>query len=378
MTEIRFSFGQQLAQWYHINKRDLPWRHTKDPYLIWLSEVILQQTRVAQGLPYYERFAAAYPTITDLATASEQDVLRLWQGLGYYSRARNMHATARMIAEKYSGKFPNNYADLLQLKGIGPYTAAAIASFAFNEPVAVVDGNVYRVLSRIYGIADDIASYKGKQVFGLYAQQLLQESLLLVEPSVYNQAIMEFGAIHCTPASPLCPLCIFKDACYAYAHQMQTQLPVRKKKVKVRQRNFFYFILIYENLTLVRQRDNGDIWQGLYDFPILEQSSGELIASSEMIQQIYEQLLPVMPLQDLAAGTVVGNFPLQIINISDTYKHQLTHQSLQVQFIQLQVLSPTFWEQLCSMVSIMQVSFASLEKLPKPILLANYLQEHFF
>jgi A/G-specific adenine glycosylase len=377
MTERDFNFGQQLAQWYQMHKRDLPWRNTNDPYLIWLSEVILQQTRVAQGLPYYEKFAATYPTVIDLAAASEQEVLRLWQGLGYYSRARNMHTTARMVVEKYDGIFPGNYSDLLQLKGIGPYTAAAIASFASNEPVAVVDGNVYRVLSRVYGIADDVDSHKGKQFFRQYAQQLLQECLPLVEPSIYNQAIMEFGAIHCMPVTPSCNNCIFKQHCYAYANTMQAQLPVKEKKIKIKQRNFVYFIFEYEGQILMKERGNGDIWQGLYDFPMVEEREGKLIAFSELIQQIYEQILPLLSLRNLAAGTLVSGYPLQIAGISDTYKHQLTHQSLLVQFLHLKVTSADFWQQVCQL-GVLSVSHAKLEDLPKPVLLVNYLQKYFF
>lgn len=372
-----FDFGQRLAQWYQFYKRDLPWRNTNNPYLIWLSEVILQQTRVAQGLPYYEKFAAGYPSVIDLAAASEQEVLRMWQGLGYYSRARNMHATARVIAEQYNGKFPDNYADLLKLKGIGPYTAAAIASFAYNEPVAVVDGNVFRVLSRIYGIADDIASHKGKQFFGQYAQRLLQESLFKVEPSVYNQAIMEFGAIHCTPAAPACSTCIFRQYCYAYANDMQAQLPVKEKRVKVKQRNLIYFIFEYEGQILVKERGHGDIWQGLYDFPMVEERDGELIAPTEITRQAYEQILPLLPLQGLAAGTLVNGYPLQIAGISGKYKHQLTHQSLLVQFVHLKVVSADFWQQI-SDAGMLSVSYIQLDELPKPVLLANYLQEYFF
>ncbi len=377
MAESDLNFGQQLVRWYHAHKRDLPWRNVDDPYLIWLSEVILQQTRVVQGLPYYEKFAAVYPTVVDLAAASEQEVLKLWQGLGYYSRARNMHATARTIAEQHGGAFPINYSDLLQLKGIGPYTAAAIASFAYNEPVAVVDGNVYRVLARLYGITDDISSHKGKQFFAKHAQQLLHESLPSVEPSVYNQAIMEFGAIHCTPAAPDCNTCPFKQHCYAYTNKMQAQLPVKEKKIKTKQRNFIYFLFDYEGQILVKERTSGDIWQGLYDFPMVEEKEGAPIVPSELIRQTYEQILPLLPLQNLAAGTLVNGLPLQIAGISGTYKHQLTHQSLSVQFVRLKVIAAEFWQQILG-AGFLSVSQAVLEQLPKPVLLANYLQKHFF
>lgn len=377
MTIGNFEFGQVLARWYADNKRDLPWRHTKDPYLIWLSEVILQQTRVAQGLPYYEKFAAAYPSVADLAAASEQEVLRLWQGLGYYSRARNMHATARIVTTQYGGIFPDNYEALLKLKGIGPYTAAAIASFAFEEPVAVVDGNVYRVLARIYGITEDIASHKGKQAFARQAQHLLRQSMPNVSPSIYNQAIMEFGAIHCTPVAPSCDTCIFGQHCYARLHQKQQLLPVKEKKIQVRQRFFIYWLLEYEGHILVRERGAGDIWQGLYDFPMVEvgESAG---LSAPLMQEIYTNIADLLPLQNLAVGTQVGNLPLQIRSISGIYRHQLTHQLLQVQFVRLAVQASDFWQQALAEAVGTPVAVDVLEDLPKPVILANYLQEGFF
>ncbi|WP_448519322.1 A/G-specific adenine glycosylase [Rhodoflexus sp.] len=370
-----FNFGSPLVDWYELHKRDLPWRATKDPYLIWLSEVILQQTRVAQGLPYYEKFVNRYPSVQELAAASEQEVLRLWQGLGYYSRARNMHATARMIAAQYAGKFPQSYAKLIGLKGIGPYTAAAIASFAFDEPVAVVDGNVYRVLSRLYGITEDIASHKGKQFFAQYAQELLLKNYPAVAPSIYNQAIMEFGATHCTPVAPSCNTCIFEQHCYARLHQMQQQLPVKEKKIKIKQRQFVYFLLEYDKHVLLKERGTGDIWQGLYDFPMVEIAER---ASDPLAQLIYTQIADLLPLQGLAIGNPVGDLPLRIKAISDKYKHQLTHQILQVQFVHLTVESTAFWQQLCATDVLKVHTFADLHELPKPVLIANYLQKVFF
>ncbi|MFP4091343.1 MAG: A/G-specific adenine glycosylase, partial [Cyclobacteriaceae bacterium] len=207
-------FAERIIGWYHHHKRDLPWRHSRDPYIIWLSEIILQQTRVVQGLPYFMRFAEAFPTVYDLASASQQEVLRLWQGLGYYSRARNMHACARLIVEQHNGVFPLHYQELLQLKGVGPYTAAAIASFAYNETVAVLDGNVFRVLARVFGVEDDISSGQGQKRFQALAAQLVPEG----KAGEYNQAIMEFGALQCTPQSPACLLCPLSEICYAFHH----------------------------------------------------------------------------------------------------------------------------------------------------------------
>ena len=210
---VEVTFAPTLELWYERHKRSLPWRYTKNPYPIWLSEVILQQTRVNQGLPYYERFVAAYPTINDMAMADERDILRLWQGLGYYSRARNMHQTARYIATQLAGQFPDNYHSLLKLKGIGAYTAAAIASFAFGERVPVVDGNVYRVLARVFGVSEDITTTSAKKTFTVLAQQLIESA---TDPATYNQAIMEFGAIQCSPVAPDCLLCLFKLGANTY------------------------------------------------------------------------------------------------------------------------------------------------------------------
>lgn len=371
------TFGELLAEWYAVHKRDLPWRHTRDPYLIWLSEIILQQTRVAQGLPYYTKFSETFPTVKDLAAASEEEVLRLWQGLGYYSRARNMHATARLIAEQYGGQFPTSYKELLKLKGIGPYTAAAIASFAFDEPVAVVDGNVFRVLARLFGISEDIASQKGKRIFAQRAQHLLLESIRFTPPSVYNQAIMEFGAIHCTPAAPNCPTCIFRHNCHAYRHRLQFQLPVKEKKTRLRNRNFLYWLFEHRGNVIVKQRGNGDIWQGLYDFPMTV-TDEDATENPELLLQIYRKLASFLSLRRLAFGAVMKDFPLKISHISDVYKHRLTHQQLQVRFVRLTVLSEEFWEKLCTLPHVRAVRFECLEELPKPVLVANYLQEQFF
>ncbi|MCS6967124.1 MAG: A/G-specific adenine glycosylase [Cytophagales bacterium] len=375
ITNLPF-FGKLLREWYQGNKRNLPWRHTSDPYLIWLSEVILQQTRVAQGLPYYEKLVAAFPTVHHLAAASEEEVLRLWQGLGYYSRARHMHATARLIVQRYNGKFPISYKELLQLKGIGPYTAAAIASFAYNEPIAVVDGNVYRVLARIFGITDDISSTKGKKIFAQYAQQLLEQSVSVVAPSLYNQAIMEFGAIQCTPLAPACSCCIFSHCCYAYLHQQQQQLPVKEKKLKTKQRHWIYLIIEHQGYVLVKMRQSGDIWQGLYDFPLVEERS--LSLSHSLLGQIYSEVQPMLSLTGLAKGVKLPSLPVEVCNISDVYKHPLTHQVLQVRFVHLVVLCKELWQELQGISALKVVSWKELDQLPKPILVVNYLRKAFF
>lgn len=260
------TFSKKIISWFQLNKRDLPWRHTKDPYTIWLSEIILQQTRVAQGLPYYYRFLEQLPTIQDFAKASQEEILRLWQGLGYYSRARNMHATSKLIVEKYGGNFPDNYDELIKLKGIGPYTGAAIASFAFGEATPVVDGNVFRVLSRVFGIGTDIASLPARKEFTELASTLIPVDT----PADFNQAIMEFGALQCTPQKPNCMFCPLQSECYAFQHQSQGQLPVKLKKTKVRNRYFNYFAIQQEGKFVMNKRPEGDIWSGLYEFYLIE------------------------------------------------------------------------------------------------------------
>nr|WP_314694014.1 A/G-specific adenine glycosylase [uncultured Prevotella sp.] len=255
------NFAATLLQWFKNNGRSLPWRETKDAYAIWLSEVILQQTRIVQGMSYWERFMAQWPTVNDLAAATENEVLKAWQGLGYYSRARNLHTAAQQVMEL--GGFPQTFKELKTLKGVGDYTAAAIASIAFGEPVAVVDGNVYRVLSRYYGIETPIDSTEGKKGFQALAQSLLP----INEPADYNEAIMDFGATQCTPNSPHCSACPLCETCVAFREQRINELPVKSKKVKQRERHFTYLYIEYEGKIAIHQRGAGDIWQGLWEFP---------------------------------------------------------------------------------------------------------------
>ena len=264
------NFAVTLLPWFKNNGRSLPWRETKDAYAIWLSEVILQQTRIVQGMSYWERFMAQWPTVNDLAAATEDEVLKAWQGLGYYSRARNLHTAAQQVMEL--GGFPQTFKELKTLKGVGDYTAAAIASIAFGEPVAVVDGNVYRVLSRYYGIETPIDSTEGKKGFQALAQSLLP----INEPADYNEAIMDFGATQCTPNSPHCSACPLCETCVAFREQRINELPVKSKKVKQRERHFTYLCIEYEGKIAIHQRGAGDIWQGLWEFPQAEQ-----LASSE-------------------------------------------------------------------------------------------------
>lgn len=351
-------FSEKIINWYRRHKRDLPWRHTRDPYLIWLSEIILQQTRVRQGLPYFQRFAASFPTVFDLAQASEQEVLRLWQGLGYYSRARNLHSCARVIAEDHKGKFPTNYKGLLQLKGIGVYTAAAIASFAYNETVAVVDGNVYRVLARVFGVQEDILSGKGQKKFQVLADTLVPEG----RAGEYNQAIMEFGALQCTPKNPACLLCPLNSICHAYLNNEQQALPVKIKKLKVKKRYFSYVIIRQGNKIYMKERISKDIWRGLYDFLLIEDK-----LELQDIQDIDDPL--VTEIMTTATPTV---------EMSALYKHQLTHQQLWVRFFILTVKEHSVATSLLLEKGLRAYTIEEAKELPKPILIDNYLSEVIF
>ena len=345
-----------LLAWYPQHRRDLPWRHTRDPYAIWLSEVILQQTRVAQGLPYYETFLRAYPTVQDMATAPEGEVLRYWQGLGYYSRARNMHRTARQVVEEYGGHFPDNYASLLKLRGIGPYTAAAIASFAFDEAVAVLDGNVYRVLARLFGLHSDIAAPSSRKEFQAVADQHIPANM----PADFNQAIMEFGAIQCTPAKPGCLFCPMQIGCWAFQHGQVALLPVKSKAKKARTRFFHYFVLRHGDLTYLRERGEKDIWQGLYDFALVETDTAEL-PTDELARHLD------------ALGAAIDTS--QAAEPSATYRHVLSHQKLEVRFYNLPLMQ-ALPDAIVRDLGLRAYSAPEIEALPKPKLIANYIEQN--
>lgn len=253
----------KIISWYLKNKRSLPWRNTQNPYFIWISEIILQQTRVAQGLPYYERFVEKFPRIEDMAAASEEEVLRLWQGLGYYSRGRNLHQTARDIVQRLNGLFPSTYAEIIKLKGVGPYTAAAIASFAFGERVPVVDGNVLRVMSRLFKIREGIDLPKTQAQI----RTVLEEWIQTVPPDTFNQAIMEFGATLCTPKNPNCTQCPVQNHCLSFPEKDYLSLPIKAKKTKVLERRINYIVYTKEDKYFLKRRSEADIWKNLYDFP---------------------------------------------------------------------------------------------------------------
>ncbi|MEZ4858495.1 MAG: A/G-specific adenine glycosylase [Flavobacteriaceae bacterium] len=347
MTKNLLWFSKKLITWYLQNKRDLPWRETEDPYPIWLSEIILQQTRVAQGLPYFEKFVTHFPTVFDLAKASESDVLKLWQGLGYYSRARNLHTTAKYIAYECGGVFPNNYKQLRSLKGVGDYTASAIASICFNESTAVVDGNVYRVLSRVFGITLPINSTQGNIEFKKWAQKLIDP----LQPGTYNQAIMEFGAKYCVPSQPNCSQCIFNEKCFAYAKKRVSELPIKHKKTKVKTKYFNFLVCISkEGKTLVEQRTEKGIWQNLYQFPLIE-TPQKMSLTQLKKREDFKQFLKTVEVQN-------------ILKFNDkVIVHKLSHKHLHT----------TFWIVEVETLSKNGISISEIHKLPVPVLIENFI-----
>jgi len=318
-------FSKKVINWYLQNKRDLPWRNTRDAYKIWLSEIILQQTRVEQGLPYYEKFVAAFPTIKDLANAPQDKVMKLWQGLGYYSRARNLQFAAQWVMSEHKGKFPKEYNEIIKMKGVGEYTAAAIASFAYDLPHPVLDGNVYRILSRIFGIHDAIDSSAGKKKF----MEKLHELLPVQEAANFNQSIMEFGAIQCVPKNPKCDECIFKNECYAFANEKIELWPIKEKKLIKKDRHFYYLISSDGENTIIKKRADKDIWHSLYEFPLFEKP----IATKE-----------------------------KIIFQSEIQKHLLTHQNIYFQFtvVKVKSLKPKKDEVLVPLTQLEEFAFPKI------------------
>ena len=344
-------FFTTLIDWNrNSNSRQMPWKGEKDPYRIWISEIILQQTRVQQGLSYYQRFITAFPNVKSLAQAPEQEVFKLWEGLGYYSRCRNLISTAKYINDHLQAIFPSNYEEILSLKGIGPYTAAAIGSFAFDLPYAVLDGNVFRVLSRYFGIEHPINTSFGKEYYAKLAQDLLDKK----NPAEYNQAIMDFGAVICKPA-PLCPQCPLKKKCVAFLENKTTTLPINGKIIKQKHRFFNYFIFEYNNKIYVRERVEKDIWQNLYEFYLME-TKGLLSEQSRKIQEIIASNLP--------------QNKFEIINISKVYLQKLTHQMIKGQFIYVRLQTPLKNKLNCKLIEKSEVS-----KLPFPKIITSYLKE---
>jgi len=345
-TKKKAQFSEKLVKWYRTHYRDLPWRNTKDPYRIWLSEIMLQQTTVAQGTDYYHRFLTALPTLTDLAQAPLDQVLKLWEGLGYYSRARNLHATAIHIHKELDGQFPDTYDSLLNLKGVGTYTAAAIASFVYDLPHVVVDGNVLRVISRLHGIIEPVDLPFTKELITQLAQELLE----FQRPEEFNQAIMEFGALCCTYKNPSCDTCPFKKSCVAYKKKVVSTIPLKSKKVKKKSRYFhLYTILDEDDSTLIYQRKSKDVWQGLYAFPLIE-------------VETYGDTPP--------PPGALASLKLKAMDDSETYRQTLTHQYIHARFHYYRMNSK--FGKIPKEYKIQ--SWSKLAELAFPKIINNYLQ----
>ena len=342
---VKADFSQKILEWYREHQRDLPWRSTKDPYHIWLSEIILQQTRVVQGTPYYHKFVEAFPTVHDLAQASEEKVLKLWQGLGYYSRARNLHATAKMVSEEFEGEFPNTYEGLKQLKGVGDYTASAIASISFDLPEPVVDGNVYRVLARYFGVDLAINSPEGVKYFKTLAREVMDTKNI----RDYNQGIMEFGAIQCAPKKPYCLVCPIQTDCVALNTNQVSVLPQKLNKTKVKQRFFDYLVLLdSEKNTVLEQRTQKGIWYKLYQFPLIEGKKVETLDT--MREQI--QGLPSLP--KIQSISLYNEKPVV---------HKLSHQHLNTRF----------WIVETEESLDQGIPWKTVEDYPVPVLISDFL-----
>ncbi len=338
-------FSEKLIVWYNQNKRDLPWRKTTDPYQIWLSEIILQQTRVDQGLAYFNKFVKKHPNVHSLAQSSEKDILNLWQGLGYYSRARNLHFTAKYISNELNGEFPTEHKDILSLKGVGEYTAAAIASFSYEQPYPVIDGNVYRVLSRIFGVETPIDSSEGKKVFKKLALELIDTK----NPDTYNQSIMEFGALQCTPKKPNCESCPYLLECFAYKNDIINELPKKEKKIKQRNRYFNYLVINNEEDIYLNERKEKDIWQGLFDFPMFE--SNKPITEFPLLDNQFKSL------------------ELTLKSQSPEFKHILSHQKIYATFWMVSSNKPRSIDP-----KFVKIPLKEINNYPVPKLIDNYLK----
>jgi A/G-specific adenine glycosylase len=344
-----------LINWYASYKRNLPWRATSDPYIIWVSEIILQQTRVDQGMEYYKRFITSFPDVYTLAAATEKEVLKLWQGLGYYTRARNMHSTAKTIVNEFLGVFPAKYPDLLKLKGIGPYTASAIASICFGEPTPVVDGNVKRVIARCFGINLAVNSPEGQKAIYEACNLIIDKK----QPGEFNQAIMEFGALHCTPKKPRCFSCPLQAGCEAFHAGKVDTLPIKVKCAKPRNRHFIYLAVIHEDkdgdqVIYLKKRTEKDIWKGLYELPLIELP---IVSEPEELYSLQEW------------NAIFRQQPLEIIEYSNEFKHLLSHQTIHARFVTIRVdgqpEGSESWE---------RAKISQLSQFPIPRLIDRYLK----
>ncbi len=343
---------ETLLNWYFENKRDFVWRETKDPYKIWLSEIILQQTRTSQGLPFYKKFIKEYPTIKQLALSSEQKILKLWQGLGYYSRARNLHFTAKYILNKYNGKFPNSHQEILSLKGVGDYTASAIASICFNLPHAAVDGNVYRFLSRYFGITTPVGSNIGFKEFKEKATSLMDKS----QPGNYNQALIEFGALQCKPRKPNCKICPFNQNCFAVNYNKINMLPVKRKINQIKSRHFNYLVILDKSgRVFIEKREGIGIWQNMYQFPLVE-TNHKIKNNNELIFHITSSKYK---LEIKKEKWILWN--------KTSIIHKLSHQKLHV----------FFWINQTTKILTNSLTLEDLKKLPVPVVIQNFIDKFF-
>src|SRR6187397_163857 len=317
--ELLSTFPVLLLQWNsYLNTRKMPWKGEKDPYKIWLSEIILQQTRVEQGWKYYEKFITLFPDVNKLAAARDEKIYKLWEGLGYYSRCKNLIETARFVSKNLNGKFPDEFKDILSLKGIGNYTASAIASFAYDLPYAVVDGNVFRVLSRVFGIKKPIDSTEGKKIFSQLASELLDKK----RPGIYNQALMDFGAVICKPQNPLCDNCVLKDHCFAYKKGLVNKLPIKEKKIKITTRWFNYLVIGYNDKIYIRKRVGNDIWKNLHEFVLIETNSD--VSAKRILAKAEKE-------------NILEKNSYKVVSISPLYSQQLSHQKINGRFIKIAV-----------------------------------------
>lgn len=355
------NFSHKLIGWYLKNKRDLPWRLTYDPYTIWISEIILQQTRVDQGIEYFKRFIATYPDIRSLALSTEKEVLKLWQGLGYYSRARNLHKASKTILKDYNGLFPSGYDEVLGLPGVGEYTAAAVLSFAYGMYYPVVDGNVIRLLSRIFGLDSPVNTQHGKKLITAKAFELMDKN----DPRNFNQAIMEFGALHCTPVNPRCSDCIFKKDCFAFRNGRVHELPVKKKPPVKRNRYLNYLIVFYKDnknvYFLLKKRTENDIWKNMYDFPVIETQKKVATGS----------------LQTLASTLFFNNNPVVLKDSGQNLKHILTHQIIQARFLFIETENRSGFNKMRKRIKIPQeiVSHDTISHFPIPRLMEKFFEK---
>ena len=341
-------FLHKIYQWYTENRRDLPWRSTTDPYLIWVSETILQQTRISQGLPYYYRFIDRFPNVKSLAVAPADELMKIWEGLGYYSRARNMQTAAKMIVTEMGGIFPPDYNTLRKLKGIGDYTASAVASIVYNQPHPVIDGNVIRVLSRYFGISEPAGSARGRKAFAAKASEIMNPA----DPGFHNQALMEFGALCCVPRNPACTGCPLQNSCFAWLNDMVAALPVKTKKAPRKIRYFYFYLVEDPHNMIIVKREMDDIWKNLYQLPLME--AGSELPDAEILSN------------GLTAELLRGN-PAEIREISHSYRHELTHQLIMARFIRIRMTN------LAPMASWITIKKKEIHKFAFPVLVRNYL-----